>query len=325
MAYDIITIGSATRDIFLVSKAFQIIKSDQFATGMGECVSFGSKIEVDTAVLTTGGGGTNAAATFASLGFNTACITRIGDDSSGRDVLDDLKAYGVKTTLVNKVKGGQTGLGVLLTVKSGERSVLVQRGVSNEFSDKDVPWSKLKTNWIYMTSLGGNTSLALKVVRHAKKNGINVAFNPGSKELKKGLRALEPIIRGLTVLNLNLEEAQMLTRSKSSDVPGLCTKLSRPGLMLIITDGPRGAYAHLDGTTWFVRPTSLKGISRTGAGDAFGSATVAALMKDKGIDEALQLGVANAESVIQSYGAKIGILKKWPSAKTLKKYKGKLL
>lgn len=323
--YDVITIGSATKDIFLISKQFQIIQSHKFSTGYGECVPFGSKIEVDKAVMTTGGGATNAAVTFANLGYSTATITRIGDDSSGRDVLDELISAKVKTTHVQKVKGGQTGLGVQLTAKDGERSILVNRGVSKTFTKNDIPWSKLKARWIYMTSLAGNLSLATRIAKHAKEHGICIAFNPGSGELAKGLRGMEPVMRNLALLNLNLEEAQKLANTRSSDIPTLCKKIHRPGLTLVITDGSKGAYAHLDGETWFVRPTATKGISRTGAGDAFGSAVVAALMKDKSLGEALQIGVANAESVIQSYGAKIGILNTWPKTTELKKYKVKTL
>lgn len=323
--YDVITIGSATKDIFLVSKQFQIIQSHKFATGYGECVSFGSKIEIEKAVMTTGGGGTNAAVTFAQLGFNTAVVTRIGDDSSGRDVLDELKAAKVKTTLIQTIKDGQTGLGVQLTAKDGERSVLVNRGVSKTFTKNDIPWTKLKAKWIYMTSLAGNLSLASRIAKHAAQHNINIAFNPGSGELAKGLRGMEPVMRHLTLLNLNLEEAQLLANSKSTDVKKLCNRIHRPDLTLIITNGPRGAWAHRDGDTWFVRPTGTKGISRTGAGDAFGSGLVAAIAKGYNLDRALQVGVANAESVIQSYGAKIGILKKWPVDTVYNRYKIKKL
>ena len=163
--YDVITIGSATQDAFLVSKKFRTIHSDQFATGVAECISFGSKIELDQFVLTTGGGGTNSAATFASLGFKTAVATRIGNDGPGDAVLKDLLAFKVSTALVKIVKGGETGFSALLTATSGERSVLVHRGVSGDFNEKDLTFSKLNCRLIYLTSLGGNTALALKITR----------------------------------------------------------------------------------------------------------------------------------------------------------------
>ncbi|MBT3231165.1 carbohydrate kinase family protein [Candidatus Uhrbacteria bacterium] len=323
--YDIITIGSATRDVFLASKNFQLINSDKFSTGVGECVPFGSKIDVETVVRTTGGGGTNSAATFASLGFNTAVITRVGDDDAAESVINDLKKFNVKTTLVNKIKKGTTGYSVLLTAKNGERSALVHRGVSSEFQIKDVPLKKLKSKWLYITSLAGNTSLALKVVKEARKNKTLIAFNPGGGELSKGLKELLPIMKHLTLFNLNTEEARELTKDNKSSIKELCEKLALPGLTVIITDGPNGAYAHLDGTTWYIRPQGKKAISRTGAGDSFGSGLVSALAKGMGIDEALKVGMLNAESVIQSYGAKIGILNKWPTRAALKRVKVKLI
>lgn len=318
--YDVITIGSATRDVFLISKEFKMIRSSKFESGIGECVSLGSKIEVDKMVLTTGGGSTNSAATFGSLGFNTAVITRIGDDAPGRDVLEDLKRFGAKTTLVKQVKES-TGYSTLLTTTTGERTVLVHRGASAHFKASDIPWSKLKTKWLYLTSLGGDAALALRLVKRAQKDGLKVAFNPGKKELRQGLRIMRPIFKYLTILNLNLEEAQLLTKMKSRDVAALCKKIDLDGLTTIVTDGPNGAYAYLDGTTWYARTRGIKGISKTGAGDAYGSALVAGLMKNWGIDAAMQLGMINAESVIQEHGAKNGIISGWPNKKTLNQVK----
>ncbi|MCG2687415.1 carbohydrate kinase family protein [Candidatus Parcubacteria bacterium] len=322
---DIITIGSATRDVFLASKQFQVIKSSQIPTGVGECVPLGSKVDIDTVVHTTGGGGTNSACTFSALGFKTSAITRIGDDDSGKDVLKDLLGYKVKTSLVKIINKKTTGYSVLLTTSDGERTALVHRGVSGEFKTQDIPLSKLSCKWLYMTSLGGNLVLAKTIIEHARKKNALVCFNPGKQELQKGLSAFRSILNNLTVLNLNLEEAQLLAKTSTTNIKELCKIIARPGLMLIITDGPKGAYAHLDGITWFVRPQGKKAISRTGAGDAFGSGVVAGLAKGMGIDEALKIGIFNAESVIQSYGAKIGIIKTWPTDALKKKIKVTLI
>src|SRR3989339_1496172 len=78
--YDVVTIGSATQDVFLVSDEIELVKSKRFRTGVAECVSLGSKIEVDKLFISSGGGATNAAATFASLGFRTACLAKVGED-----------------------------------------------------------------------------------------------------------------------------------------------------------------------------------------------------------------------------------------------------
>lgn len=310
---DVITIGSATQDVFLMSKEFKLIRSKEFATGIGECVSFGSKIEIDELVVTTGGGATNAAATFASLGLTSAVITRIGDDISGDAVLRDLHTYRINAEMVKVVNGGKTGYSSLLTAENGERSVLVHRGVSEDFTEKDIDFTKLKAKWLYITSLAGNLSLITKILRVAKEQHINVAFNPGSKELKQGLRAFEPILRDSSALILNKEELQLLTGTKTEGIAEMCQKIAKPDLMIFVTDGGKGSYAYANNEFLFARTRSVPIISRTGAGDAFGSGVIASIMTNHSLAQALQIGTINAESVIGSYGAKYGILKAFPN------------
>src|SRR3989338_2310310 len=314
---DIITIGSATRDVFLLSDEFQLIKTPASATGVLECVPLGSKIEVDRIVHTTGGGATNAAVTFAQLGFRTAAMCRVGDDDAGGDVIHELRAYGVKTDLVQKVEDGQTAYSTLLTAMSGERSVLVYRGVSASFKDADIPWRKLESQWIYLTSLGGNVALAQKIIAHAAGKKISVAWNPGLREIAKGLSALRSTLTHVAILILNLEEATAL--AKTSNLKKICNTLSQSGKILVITDGENGAYVHRDGLTLKANTTGKKSVSRTGAGDAFGSGFVAGFIRSDDLHQALAVGMLNAESVIQHVGAKLGILDTWPTKKEMVK------
>ena len=51
-------------------------------------------------------------------------------------------------------------------------------------------------------------------------------------------------------------------------------------------------------------------VDRTGAGDAFGSAFTSGYIETGDISHAIQLGTANATSILQEFGATNGILKK---------------
>lgn len=319
--YDVITIGAATRDVFLVSDQFKAIKSRKFATGMGECVTLGSKIEIHKLVLTTGGGATNTAATFGRLGFRTATMCRVGDDSPGKDVVEDLSRFGVSTHLVRMVREAETAYSTILTMKDGERTILVYRGTSADFVDRDIPPSTLShTKWIYLTSLGNNLTLIKKILQAAHKTGVKIAWNPGHDELKHGLKMIAPLLPMVDVLNMNLEEARFFTgKKKLHDIFKL---LHNHGLVRLITDGTNGATVCRDGWIAHAATTGVKSVSRTGAGDAFGSGFVAGLMKTGDLKESLQIAMVNAESVITKYGAKAGILSAWPSA--LKKQRVKI-
>lgn len=316
--YDIITIGSGLRDVFLLSDQFKLIANADFEGGMGECVALGSKIQVNDVVLTTGGGATNAAVTFARLGLKTAAICRIGDDAAGRDVIEDLKKEGVATALVRRVAKGATGYSTLLTASNGERTALTFRGVSGTFGTGDVPFAKCKTKWFYVTSLAGNVALLKKIAAHAKSSGASLAWNPGRKEIEKGLGAIKSILPNVRVLLMNKEEAAAL--SGKSTVEEMFAALATPGNVVVITDGPRGAFVQRAPSTGsgqaeiLMSPGSGKqAVSQTGAGDAFGSGFVAGLMKADDLRMALAVGMVNAQSVITKVGAKAGILKKWPT------------
>src|SRR3989344_7429867 len=96
--YDIVSIGSATRDGVLRSD-FEWRKHADSTTGLEQCFSLGSKIEIKEMVFTTGGGGTNAAVTFARQGFKTANVGVVGRDFNGRAILEELKKEGIETKL----------------------------------------------------------------------------------------------------------------------------------------------------------------------------------------------------------------------------------
>ena len=309
---DIITIGSATRDVFLLSDHFKLMNSHQFETGVGECVPLGSKIEIEEKIESTGGGATNAAVTFSRLGFSAAIVARVGNDAAGREVLADLVREKIDTSLVRTIRKGETGYSTLLTAQTGERSVLVYRGVSADFTSADIPWHDLSARWLYITSLAGNLALVKRLAEDAAKHGAAVAWNPGHSELAKGLASFRAILPFISLLLVNREEAAMLTHE--DDPTAAYHMLSRIGAAgtVVITDGDKGAYAFRRDGAWKSSTTGAPAISRTGAGDAFGSGLVAALLKGFPLPTALAIGTLNAESVVSHVGAKKGILKKWP-------------
>lgn len=314
--YDIITIGAAVRDVFLLSDQFQMIRSEKFETGVGECVSLGSKIEVNQKVETTGGGATNAAVTFSHLGFSAAVICRVGEDGAGRDIVQDLKKEKVATALIQRVPRGETAYSALLTATGGERSILTYRGVSATFATKDIPWRSLGARWLYLTSLGGNISLVERMIKGTHEEKTQIAWNPGGKELALGPVVVRRVLKRVSVFLVNREEAAKLTGK--NDIAEAFIALKAPKrTTVIITDGDKGSWAFAEGKAWHGGTTGAPSISRTGAGDAFGSGVVAALMHGMSLPHALAVGTLNAESVIKHVGAKKGILKHWPSPSAL--------
>lgn len=320
--YDVITIGAATRDVFLLSDHFHVAK-DKHLSSFGEVLYFnlGSKNELKEVILTTGGGATNAAVTFARQGLTTACICRVGDEESGHDVVRALEHEGIATEFIQHDKKFPTAYSTILTTKKGERVILTKRGASDHIDVRTIPVQRMRAKWLYISSVAGNTALLNKAFTVAHAHGARIAFNPGIRELEKGSRALEPLLRKVDVLFINKEEAAQLTGISYLKEKAIFQKLDAIVRgTVVMTKGQDGVMVS-DGKTLYyagVPRAPIKG--RTGAGDAFGSGFIAGLVQGKDIPFAIQLGTANATSVIQHLSAKRGILHegtwgKWPRIK----------
>ena len=318
MPYDVITVGAAVLDVYLESDAFKVEKRKANESSRA-CFILGEKIEVNAPTFSSGGGATNAAATFAHLGFRTGCISKIGNDHSGRTVSEDLEHNGVHTDLLVRSSSEATGYSTLLTAPNGERTAMVYRGASGTLSAKDIPWTHLRSSWLYVTSLNGDIALFKNILEHAIAHGIHVAWNPGTRELEAESNTILKLLRSVDVIILNTHESATLTKLPEMHIRFMLGTLSkRTNGVVVITAGSKGTFACRKDVCFFALPNDVPVINTTGSGDALGSAFVSGLMAyDHDIVGALRLGTLNAESVIQKVGAKNGLLNRMPGPRRL--------
>jgi sugar/nucleoside kinase (ribokinase family) len=109
----------------------------------------------------------------------------------------------------------------------------------------------------------------------------------------------------------NVEEAKKILGLDSSEIKDLLAKMRELGSeIVVITDGPNGAYAY-DGNEYLFMPPypdPKPPYERTGAGDAFSSTVVSAIILGKTLAEALAWAGVNSMSVVQEIGAQAGLL-----------------
>lgn len=302
----IIAIGAAVQDVFLQGKIF---KPHREADGdLVEEFELGSKNEVEDVIHTTGGGGTNAAVTFARHGLHSCYMGKVGDDVAGQAVLDDLHKNEVDTSLVGHEKTQGTGFSALLLAPNGERTILTYRGASANYTLHESDFHGIKANWMYISSLSGHLDILKTAIKYAKKHNIMIAANPGKAELKQKseLKALLPDIH---ILSLNKEELGMLFGEGSLEE--LVIKAGKIVPCVIGTDGPKGVIATYDSKLYKAGMyEDVKVIDRTGAGDAFSSGFVCIAASGGSMEQAITFASANSTSVVGKIGAKAGILHK---------------
>lgn len=314
---DILTIGHSTLDTFVqIPKAHLHCKLDTKTCEL--CLGYGDKIVVDEIVPSLGGNAANSAAGLAKLGFKTGILTYLGKDGEGGKIVKLLNGYMVREDWIAQSVGGKTDQSVILTYQ-GERTILAYHYPWVYQFPQDFP----QTKWIYLTSINENFKSfhqeLLTWHRTLQGNIPCLAYNPGSHELKVGLRANLDILKRCEVLILNKEEAaswistvqrsNLVTRLDL--VKDLLQKLYKAGpKIIVITDAQNGSFAY-DGQNFYEQEIyPAQRVEMTGAGDVFSAGFLGALLAGQNIPTALKWGNALASSVIQKVGATQGLLTK---------------
>lgn len=298
--YDVVTVGSATLDVFVYTELAGIGKREKLIA-----YPAGSKILIKKLEFMTGGGGTNTAVSFSRLGLKTAYLGKMGKDDSARRIIEQLKKESVDF-IGKRGTNDFTAYSVILDSKEHYRTILTYKGISNHLGFKEINKQKLKTKWLYFSSLMGKSfQTQKKLAEYARKNRIKLAYNPSDYQIKRS--DIDYILKRTHVLVFNRREARLLTGKRN--VKRQMKIISRMGPEIIcITDGPNGDYVFDGKNFYFMKPHRIKIKERTGAGDAFASAFLTGLIKKGDIKFAMNLALANAESVIMYHGAKNKLL-----------------
>ncbi len=330
--YDVVTIGSATRDAFFEGD-FKIEKYAKTESGKAIVLPFGEKLGVKRVYFTVGGNAVNAGMTFGKQGFRTAVLAKVGRDLSGEEIKRRLQSEKISTSHI-VLSGSPTAYSVLL-LEGGERTILNYPGAASEFSIREVPLDRLSAKWWYVSLPGKSFKSFPDILGAAERKGIKVALNPSMSHIVGARKELLRLLPKISFLVMNESEASALTGISFRKENLIFKKIEKIDRSIVaITSGSRGVTVS-DGR--FVYHAGIfkerKLADRTGAGDAFGSGFVAGLMR-KGrpgeagyspddIEYAIRLASANSTSTVEKIGATEGVLtrKEFDNAARFKSFK----
>lgn len=308
---DILSIGDVVTDAFikLIDDQAKVVKDDQDMNWLA--IPFATKVPFDhTEVIPGVGNAGNAAVSFARLGLNTAFVTNVGSDVQGREIIKALDDQGVDTRFIRINSGKKSNYHYVLWYKE-ERTILIKHEEYDyhwpRFSAKEVP------RWIYFSSISKNAmDYHDDIADWLDDNpSVHLAFQPGTFQMAAGTERLKRLYNRSSILLLNREEAVTVGGGKHEDVDDLFDKLHELGpQVVVITDGPKGAYASDGRQRLFMPPypDPKPPYERTGAGDAFSSTFVAAAAKGLSLEDALRWAPINSMSVVQKTGGQAGLI-----------------
>ncbi len=301
---DLLTVGDIKLDAFIVIPEASVA-CDLKMPECKLCIAYGKKIPVEGVISQIAGTAPNVAVGVAKMGRKTAVYAVLGDDATAVHAAAFLKANKVGTSYLVKQPGMRSSSAAVLLYK-GEATQLVDH-IDVEYR---LPDPLPATQWLHLSELGNGYERLYRDVIAAQKRGVLVSINPGTVQLHDRKSDLLALLRVTEVLFLNMVEARKLLRIDNGDgIHAITSGLAALGPhYVVITDGAHGAYAYdgrqLDRIGAF--PAAFR--EATGAGDAFSSAFLGAIMRGKHHREALKYAAVNAASVVEHVGPTKGLL-----------------
>ena len=324
--YDIVSIGDSTLDTFVVLENVKIIRENPTASvkgGRGKkmlVLPYADKVPVKDLDYALGGNACNVVIGTHRLGLNSTIYTILGDDDTGKKILNELEKQKIDISHVKVEKKGKTNNSVVIKYK-GDRTILGFHAERKYKLDKFA-----SSKFVYLTSMSsGCENIYPALIKYVKKSKSKLCFGPGTYQRRSGLDNLKEILENTYLYISNKEEGKDIfkVRSKAGEknhdlVKRILNKIILSGVKIaVITDGRQGAWVSDGEKVWYLQTIKeIKPKYPTGAGDAFSSGFISALFYEKDIKQALMWGMFNASGVIQEPGAGNGILNK----KEMEKY-----
>jgi sugar/nucleoside kinase (ribokinase family) len=311
--YDVISIGDPTIDTFLMIHDIEVKK---IKGQLKALINWGDKLPVDELYRTVAGNAANNAVGSARLGLKAAYYAVFADDTGGREILHKLKKEKVDTEYIVTDENHPTNASTVISYE-GERTILVYHEHRKYKLPKFAP-----AKWVYLTSMAAGFEKIYKdLADYLDSTGAQLAFNPGTFQLRKGVKANKILLERTALLSLNVQEAQSWV-GDFADPEELCKRLTKLGPKAIaLTDGRKGAYSYSKEGYYYIPEFPGPRVEATGAGDGFTTAYVAALASGKTHSEALQWGPVNAGSVVMKIGPQEGLLTRKQLETKLRKMK----
>lgn len=312
-------IGSACKDMFLPTEDGLIIDTPEDLVAKKKIAfELGAKYDIRQRHEALGGCSVNVAVGVAKIGKKTACHSLVGRDEIGKWIKQELSKTGVDTSGVFDTESAYSDFSaILIDQGSGERTIFSSHGSSRILKiNTDVVANYER---VFIGDLSGDWKGNLEnIIEIARRDGIKLAFNPRQQMIHDDAHFVRNVIGMSEIVLLNKDEAveillgtdKRVSPSDADDEVFLLGEMLKTGSGCVaITDGIRGAWAgdgammvHADA----LRHDSVK--DTTGAGDAFASGFIGAILNGRNIEDAICWGIVNSSNSIRYYGGQEGLL-----------------
>ncbi|MCP1184250.1 ribokinase [Paenibacillus sp. 1781tsa1] len=279
----ICVIGSSSMDLVVTSSR---------RPGAGETVLG------DSFKTVPGGKGANQAVAAARLGAEVAMIGRVGDDTFGKDILENFRTNAVNTQNVKPVTHLESGTAHIILAE-GDNSIVVVEAANREVTPAyvDEAAEVIRNADIVLIQQEIPEETVVHVSAMCAEFGTPLLLNPAPAR-----NLPQEVIDNAAYITPNEHEAEILFQGMSP-----AQALRQYPNKLFITEGSKGV-RYFDGTEEILVPTyKVEAVDSTGAGDTFNAAFAVALAEGQPLQESIRFANRAASLSVTKFGAQGGM------------------
>jgi len=295
-----------------------ILVADIFVPPLAALPEAGQLLATDDFLIDTGGCAANVAVGLAKLGAAAAVAGKVGKDTFGDFIVQDLAGKGIDTSHVARSEVAGTSKTVILPVVGQDRRFIHTFGANADFSVSEIADSLSAATRIlylggYLILPGVRPDALADLLRSVKERGIRTILDvavprAGGARVptEGGWEALDPVLPHVDYFLPNDEEAQALTGEK--DPRWQAERFLEAGCgTAIITQGDRGTLLMDAGRVLEAPVFPVEYVDGSGAGDAFAAGFLFGLYEGWPAEETLRFASAVGASACRRLGCTTGV------------------
>ncbi|GAB6087619.1 ribokinase [Alkaliphilus crotonatoxidans] len=253
-----------------------------------------------------GGKGANQALAIARLGGNIHMIGRVGADSFGTILLENLARDGVNLEAVKKTPQVATGIAMIIVEEEGNNSIVVVPGANFSLTVEGLKekeaMEKLAEADILLAQLEVPLSTVAFGLQRAKEMNKTTILNPAP-----AVDLDEEIFKNVDLLLPNETELERLSGiaadSKENLIKGAKVLLDKGVKEMIVTLGEKGCLYVSKDLIKEYQAYPVKAVDTTAAGDSFAAAVAVALAEGRSLDETIDFAMQVGALTVMKEGA----------------------
>ncbi|MBP3906025.1 MAG: ribokinase [Peptostreptococcaceae bacterium] len=254
-----------------------------------------------------GGKGANQAVAIARLGGDINMIGKVGSDSFGKTLIEQLKNDNVDTEYV-QIENCASGVAMITVDKNAENSIVVAPGANFKVLEEDIDKciDGIKKSDIVVLQLETPLNTIKYALEKSKELGKYTILNP-APAVKLG----DEIIRNVDLLTPNETELEILSGVKietEDDIKKAAHVMIEKGVKeLIVTLGSKGSlYINKDNMK-LKNSYRVEAVDTTAAGDSYTGALAVAFSKNESVEEAMDFASKVGALTVLKEGAQTSL------------------